>query len=239
MERVESGSLTDRVHAAILEAIVEREFEDRLPSEDVLAETLNVSRTTVRSALQSLEQVGIINRKRAVGTTINAHVGRSTLALQRLVGFDDLLREKGYEVEVETSWRFGPPDADMTLRFPLEESTECLLTEKSYVAGGRVAIRIRDAVPRADLRDEAFEEPIPASLFEFSRRYGRRKVDHAVAEISARIKRDATTTLLDLPVGEAFTRLHEVHYAGGGEPVAFSIVDVDNTFVTFEVFRRG
>src|SRR4029077_17068345 len=83
------------VRRAILDAIMDKRFEDRLPAEDVLAEMLNVSRTTIRSALQSLEEQGIINRKRAVGTTINSHIRPSTLALQRLVGFDSLLREEG------------------------------------------------------------------------------------------------------------------------------------------------
>ena len=54
---------------------------------------MNVSRTTIRSALQSLQQHGIVSRKRAVGTTINGHIRPSALALQRLVGFDTLLRE--------------------------------------------------------------------------------------------------------------------------------------------------
>lgn len=240
MQRLDSGSLTARVHAEILQAIVGKEFEDKLPSEEVLAETLNVSRTTIRSALQSLEQVGIITRKRAIGTTINAHIRPSTLALQRLVAFDDLLREKGYSVEVSTEWRLGLPGAEIAFLFPsLDATAECVLTEKRYTANGHVAIRIRDAIPREHLRKEDFADPIPASLFEFSRLYGRREVDHAVVEIAAMVKRDEDATPIETAVGEPYMRLHETHYANGGEPIAFSIVDVDNAYVTFEVFRRG
>jgi GntR family transcriptional regulator len=65
---------------------------------------LNVSRTTIRTALHSLEQDGIVTRRRAIGTTINRHVGPATLALQRLVGFDWLLEEKGHKVSVDQSW---------------------------------------------------------------------------------------------------------------------------------------
>ena len=86
--RIENVPLTDQARSAILTAIIEKRFEERLPSEDALAELLNVSRTTIRTALQSLEQDGIITRKRAIGTTVNAHVRASTLALQRMVGFD-------------------------------------------------------------------------------------------------------------------------------------------------------
>jgi hypothetical protein len=44
-----------------------------------------------------------------VGTTINRHAGPETLALQRIVGLDWLLREKGHEVEVDIGW--GASDA--------------------------------------------------------------------------------------------------------------------------------
>jgi GntR family transcriptional regulator len=239
MQRLQTGSLTARVHAEILKAIVAKEFEDKLPSEEILAETLNVSRTTIRSALQSLEQVGIITRKRAIGTTINAHVRPSALALQRLVAFDDLLREQGYAVEVQTGWEVGLPDSELALRFPVEATTACVLTDKRYTADGHVAIAIRDAIPREHLRTEEFADAIPASLFEFSRRYGRREVDHAVVELVAMVKRDEAATPLETAVGDPFTRLYETHYASGGDPIAFSIVDVDNAYVTFEVFRRG
>jgi hypothetical protein len=38
--------------------------------------------------------------------------------------------------------------------------------------------------------------------------------------------------------GRPFTRLNETHYSVDGDPVAFSVIDVDNEFVSFEVFRR-
>src|SRR5919106_1526042 len=104
VERLPEAPLADRARTAILQAILSKQFIGRLPPEEMLAEMLDVSRTTIRSALQSLEQDGIITRKRALGTTINAHVRPSTLALQRLVGFDGLLREEGYEVRTQVSW---------------------------------------------------------------------------------------------------------------------------------------
>ena len=55
---------------------------------------LNVSRTTVRTALQGLERDGVVTRRRAIGTIINPHVRPSSLALQRLIGFDGLLAER-------------------------------------------------------------------------------------------------------------------------------------------------
>jgi GntR family transcriptional regulator len=200
---------------------------------------LNVSRTTIRSALQSLEQQGIVSRKRAVGTTINGHIRPSALALQRLVGFDTLLRERGYRVRSEVSSERTTPSHGMTEVFDLASDCQCLIMSKRYFAGEHVAIAVRDIVPRETLTTESFEEPLPASLVGFSAVYCRTPIDHAVVEITALIKDKEQGSGLSIAPGKPFTRLNETHYTAAGVPVAFSLIDVDNAFVSFEVFRRG
>lgn len=235
---MDNAPLAERARAAILTAIVDKQFDKRLPAEDVLASMLHVSRTTIRTALHGLEQEGIITRRRAVGTTINAHVRPSTLALQRLVGFDGLLREKGYDVRVELAWERREAPEEIVEVFGAEPEGAVLLTDKRYFADDALAIYIRDALPWTELATEELEESFTASMFEFSRRSCRRPIDHAVVEIFAVVKRDDTTTELALSAGEPFTRLHERHYSKAGELVAVSVIDVDNAFVRFEVFRR-
>jgi GntR family transcriptional regulator len=237
MERIENVPLTARARSAIMEAILERRFSERLPSEEQLAEMLNVSRTTIRTALQSLEQDGIITRKRAIGTTINAHLRPSSLALQRMVGFDGLLREKGYEVKVEVDWRRGTPDPDIAAEFELGGDQDSLIADKYYYADGSLAIYICDVVPWEILADDEYSGPVSPSIFEFSDDAWRRPVDHVVAEILPVVK-DGDNTKLRVKQGKPFTRLHERHFAAGGDAIAVSVVDVDNEFFHFEVFRR-
>ncbi|MEA2270551.1 MAG: GntR family transcriptional regulator, partial [Solirubrobacteraceae bacterium] len=65
MDRLETTPLAERAREAILSAILSERFDgDRLPSEDELGKMLNVSRTTIRTALHSLERDGIITRRR-------------------------------------------------------------------------------------------------------------------------------------------------------------------------------
>jgi GntR family transcriptional regulator len=238
-EQLENLPLAERAREAILHAIREERFEEgRLPSEDELAKLLNVSRTTVRTALQSLEADGIVTRRRAVGTTINRHVGRNMLALQRLVGFDRLLEEKGHEVGIEVSWeRAAAPDDFVTL-FGIDAGTEYCVGQKLYFADGRLAIYARDAIPWTEIAHELDDGELPASLFDFAARYSRRQVADAIVEIAPTVKRGADTTKLQVADGVAFVRLHARHYGDTGDPVAYSIIDVDDRFVRFEVFRR-
>ncbi|HEY4277371.1 MAG TPA: GntR family transcriptional regulator [Conexibacter sp.] len=235
---LENTPLADRARDAILEAILEQRFDgDRLPSEDELGKMLNVSRTTIRTALQSLEQDGIITRRRAIGTTINRHIGPPTLALQRLIGFDRLLKEKGHRVTVEQSWRRESPPPEMTEIFEIPADMESFVTEKVYSADGERAIFVRDLVPWELIVREMPDSPA-ASLFEFSKRYLAHPIDHAVAEIVPVVKQDSGTTPLDVDAGQAFIRLHEVHYSLDGQRLAYSTIDIDDAFARFEVFRR-
>lgn len=238
VEELESTPLAERAREAILDAILRERFADhRLPSEDELARLLNVSRTTVRTALHSLEREGVITRRRAVGTTINRHIGPSTLALQRLIGFDRLLEEKGHEVKVASAWERRKPPPDMAGIFGVDDAEEYLLTEKLYSADAHPAIYVRDLVPWRSLVRELGRK-IPPSLFEFTRRYCTRPIDHAVVEVAPMVVGGTSTTRLDLDRGAPFMRLHEKHHASDGEILAFSVIDVDDRFIRFQVFRR-
>jgi GntR family transcriptional regulator len=102
-----------------------------------------------------------------------------------------------------------------------------------------VAMMIRDVVPWNPLKNKEFDEPVPASLFDFSRRHCTTPIDHAVVELTAVVRSPAVTTMLGIEEGAAFMRLYETHFSKRGEPLAWSAIDVDNEFMTFEVFRRG
>ena len=233
---LEKVPLAARARAAILTAILEETFEGRLPSEDVLAEMLNVSRTTVRAAVQDLEREGLVKRRRAVGTRINSHIGASTLALHRMVGFDYLLAEQGHEVRVDISWqrREVTPKA---LSLPWEDTRECCVIEKKYFADEELAIYLRDYIPWENLKNDKLKEPIEASVFEFSKHYCKQPIDHAVVELRPSVLDGDDPTSLELDRGEPFLRLHETHYSERADIVGWSFVDVNDRYVRLEVFR--
>ncbi|MDN5851549.1 MAG: GntR family transcriptional regulator [Actinomycetia bacterium] len=241
VEQFDTAPLAERVRTAILNAILSEKFVQRLPNEDVLAGMYGVSRTTIRAALQSLEIEGIVTRRRAIGTTINSHVRRSALALQRLVSFAELLEERGHTVRVSAERsRMEQAPADVLAAFgaDLADEVPVFATDTSFYADGHLAIWIRDVVPWHRLRDQsampAADDP---ARFDFTRLYLLRPVMHAVAEIRP-VVNDGKATRLPIAQGKAFTRLLERHYAADGEILAVSLIDVDDDFVVFEVVRR-
>lgn len=243
VERLESRLLVDRARSELLQAILDYRFQDKLPAETTLATMLNVSRTTVRAALQGLEQDGLITRRRSIGTTINRNVDVASMALHRMVGFDWLLKEQGYAVEPTTSWALGHPDPKLATTFELDPELEYLTSDKSYTADGQLAIHIRDIVPVSQVRSSVLGDPdqletAGPSLFDISVRWFHKPIHSALAQIVPMVKRKESDTRLNVPRNHAFVRLHEKHMSSHGDVLAHSMVDVDDRYVRFEVYRR-
>ncbi len=238
LERLDNRPLAAKVRDTILQAILSQSFDGgRLPSEDELASMVNVSRTTIRTALHSLEQDGIITRRRALGTTVNQHIRPDLVALQQLAGFDWLLRQKGHKVRVDVNWAREPVTTEISQLFGSAPHEEGMLTEKLFFADGQLAIYIRDLVPWEEIAQPPRGKLTP-SVFDFSARHCREPIDHAIVEIEPAVKRDEETTKLAVAIGDPFARLHERHFAVDGRSIAYSVIDVDDKFVRFEVFRR-
>lgn len=247
LPRVGQGSLTDQTTRALLDAILAKQFPDnRLPAEPELAEQLNVSRTTIRAALQSLERLGMLSRAPGRGTIIRPHVGTESIILQRLIGFRSMLGEQHGEVIVEGSYALqdeATPNAARELGVPIE--TPVIATSKTFFADGAPAIHIRDQIPLAYVDDEAQRTlregksfTYTDSIFAFSRSWPGREIDHAVVEIAPHTMPDDRSVPLRLKPGTPYILLIETHYTAAGEPVAYSEIHVDDAYVRFHVVRH-
>ncbi len=74
-------------------------------------------------------------------------------------------------------------------------------------------------------------------MFEFSKRYCRLPIDHAVVQLVPRKNGADEVTMLELERDEPFLRLHETLYSGNAAVIGWSFIDVNSRYVTFEVFR--
>ena len=246
LQRVGNGSLTGRTTNALLDAILNRQFPDnRLPPEPELAEQLAVSRTTIRAALQSLERLGVLSRAPGRGTMVRAHIGRESIALQRLIGFRSLLLERHEDVQVtQRYWVRDHADevGVRTLKVPAE--TPVIVSSKTFSADGHPAISISDQIPlhyctpaMQEVLLSGGEVPAQDSIFDFSRSWPNREIDHTVVELVPAVAPVENTTL-QIEDGTPFMRLLETHYSSTGEPVAMSEVHVDDRYVRFNVVRH-
>jgi GntR family transcriptional regulator len=247
LPRLGNGSLTERTTSTLLEAILARRFaNNRLPSEPELAEQLAVSRTTIRAALQSLERLGVLSRTPGRGTVVRDHIGRESIVLQRLIGFRGLLEERHQDVAVEQDYALHDGASSRAVDIlGVPRDSRMVVSAKTFIADGHPAIYIADEIPLAycaasqqeALLGEA-DVPLQDSIFEFSRSWPGREIDHTVVEMVPSVG-PAKRTTLQVTRGRPYMQLLETHYTGLGEPVALSEVHVDDNYVRFQVVRHN
>ncbi len=89
-----------RAKEEILDGIRRGALTDRLPSEDVLAASLNVSRTTLRNALLELEREGHVVRRHGIGNFVVDDASTVTNHLDRLQSVPASIAASGFTPSV-------------------------------------------------------------------------------------------------------------------------------------------
>src|ERR687897_3647520 len=130
---------------------------ERLPPEQELSAQLGISRGTLRTALQRLEDTGEIVRRQGSGT----YVGRSSSTsldegLERLVSYSELARRRGVKLELGeleiAARRIGPEPAEL---FGLDPDTEATTITRTLLLDGQPGAWMRDVIhPAVELPSE-------------------------------------------------------------------------------------
>ena len=241
MEAVGGTSLAYRAREAILHSILERRFEDsRLPPENELADMLGVSRTTVRSALQSLEQHGVLTRSPRRGTQVHGRLSPSMVALQRLIGFTRLLEEQGYTVETVTTPNLTPdvPD-EVASALGTSSGVPVYAISRLFFASGRPAIWVINYIASDLFAQTPSDAQLAQSPFDMRELLVGGPVDHAVVELVPSQANDEVVKQLELKPAEAYLLVKETHYSVTGVVLGFSLIHVNDHFVRFRLYRGG
>lgn len=159
MEQKQSKKMFIQIVKQLRELIAEQQIKpgDKLPSERVLCEQLNVSRSSVREALRSLELLGLIETKHGGGTFLADVVQHklveilSSFILQETKSVDDVKatremheREAIRIICKNESLRDLPiwDSLFISIEFQNEVMREHLLRECIIASGNRLALKI-------------------------------------------------------------------------------------------------
>lgn len=105
-----------------------------IPSEPQLEQEFNVSKMTVRNAIQELHQEGYVEKRSGVGTIVTRNTSFSKLSKGKL--FTEILVEEGHQIQkrhLKTEWVFHEPDSEMYEKF----GEKCLRIERLYLLDGQ------------------------------------------------------------------------------------------------------
>ena len=192
---------------------------DALPSERDIAVKADVSRVTVRKAVQDLVKGGILVQRHGSGTFVAPRVSRVEQSLSRLTSFTEDMARRG--MTVHSAWLdrgvFQPsPDEMMALGLSANEPV-------ARFSRLRIANGTPLAIERASLSASVLPDPqvVGASLYSTLEQSGHRPA-RAVQRISAANLGEADALLLEVPAGSASLNIERISYLASGKVIEFT-----------------
>lgn len=193
---------------------------DKLPSESELGEKFGVSRITVRRALQTLENDGVIYRRQGLGSFIKD--GKVQQGLVRLSDFVEDMQAAGIKASSKTS-HFAPEKASSVIG-------DALAVEEDKMVFRLDRLRLGDGKPLAF--DRTWMSVFYAQLLEnhdLSKRtiYSILENEYEVPVVRGRFRIDAVNApadvadYLQIPNRRAVLVIERISYTTGDRPVYF------------------
>lgn len=203
----------------------------RLENEVALGERLNLSRPTIRRAIQDLVDKGLLVRRRGIGTQV-VH-GRVTRGVELTSLFDDLNQGK------------KKPETRL-LSYALDKANDTVADRLGVAVGSPVLhikrVRLADAVPVAVLEnwlpeqffDISESELAEFGLYEIIRMRGV-AIRVAKQKIGARTSNGAEAALLDIDRGTALLTMERAAFDSSGKGIEYGSHYYRPDLYSFEV----
>jgi GntR family transcriptional regulator len=141
---------------------------DHLPPEPEFAEQLGISRATLREALRSFEDKGLITRRRGLGTFINAPKPLIESGLEQLESLDSLARRMGITCTTEDlEIQELAATADIAQKLGIQPGDPVITVSRVKVTNGIVVAYMYDVVPAWVTSAQALREGFQGSVLDF------------------------------------------------------------------------
>lgn len=229
----EGVQLTQRVTEFLRMKIMDGELlpETQLPNEPDLSSYLNISRSTVRSALAILEQGGFIQRRWGVGTFV-AKKPPTYNNLSLNSGVTQLIRSSGaIPGSAECLMVTRPASERVSTQLSIELGTPTLVVERVRLANEQRSVFTVDVLPltlfqtqKGDISVEEFQKIIEdqQSIYGFLRQRLNLEIHHGIAWIRPLSADEYIADKLQVRVGSNILHIEQVDFDNNGEPVALS-----------------
>lgn len=187
--------------------------DEALPSERLLAETLNVSRVTARSAIDQLVSQGLIVRRRGSGNYIAPMLEQP---LSQLTSFSEELQRRGYTPS--SHWLERKVDVAMTdeqLTLGLSPGAKVVRLERLRLADNVVMAYEMSVLPQSVIADPM---SVGNSLYEYLDSVQRAPV-RALQHIRAMNAQPRLAEQLGIPDRQAVLFITRIGYLESGQAV--------------------
>jgi GntR family transcriptional regulator len=239
LARSRSKTLSARRH--IVSRILDVPAGSQLPPEPELAAELGVSRATLREALRSLEDEGLVRRTRGAGTFV-ADRPRMANNLDANFGVTDAIRFSGKEPGTEqATLRVEAASAEEADRLDLEPGEDVVVVDRVRTADGAPVVLSRDILAMRLTGDDpaVLTEFEVSSVYEVLERHVGVVIHHGLATFRPTRADGHVASRLRVPRGTLLLYIRQVDFDEAGRPVVSSHEHHLADAFEFSVVRRG
>lgn len=239
---ISKKKLSDFAAEALKEYIDQqlKQGRTKLPPEIELAQTLSVSRTTIRRALSTLEDKGIIQRVHGKGTFINPGLSQVRLNFTSGRPLHQLIKSCGFEPSVQPLYLYkcDPSPLQQTV-LALDGDEQIMTICKVYCADKIPVVLVVDDVPARLIEPEIDEAESALSTFELIRRHSgilctRDKIEISSADSAAILTYSTGKSILNC---DSALVLDTINYSENNTPVFLSKQFFNTNYIKFNMIR--
>jgi GntR family transcriptional regulator len=240
--RADHRTLTTATGDALREAIQQDRFPagSQLPPELELMAMLNVSRTTLREALRTLEEQGFIERRRGKGTYVRPRSIVKDLSIN--FGISEMITQAGLIPGSQvTLIRREPAAAAVAAALQINEGAEVIIADRVRTANERPVVWSLDFLSAALFGDRALlaEHLDTRSLYQYLSEELQIRIVRGIARLSPVAATAEIAERLSVRRGTPLQYILQTDYTAGDQPVLYSMeYHVSDAFV-FVINRRG
>ncbi|HHU31092.1 MAG TPA: GntR family transcriptional regulator [Clostridia bacterium] len=174
---------------------------NQLPSEDSLAEQLNVSRSTIREVLRTLDKEGIISKKHGFGNFIHASALNTVMRIDQIQDFINLIEDGNHQASFKLlNNEFIKADDKIKKFLKLEDDELVLVRKGLYYADNNPAIYCEIFIPQRLFLIQPDLKQVGRSIFKFLKKYCNQEVAQTLIYFQAAISDEVLANYLDVPL---------------------------------------
>lgn len=209
-----------RIHNQIRQDIAANKWHigQRIPSERDLAQQFQVSRMTIRQAIQTLVDEGILHRKLGSGTYIASRKVQEKMS--GTTSFTDIMLSQGKKPSSKlVSYYLTDPTSSEKEQLQLDSTIKILRMERIRLADGVPICFDITSIP-ADIIASIGRPEIVRSLYHALEKNGYH-LGHAFQTVSAMLASEKVSDLLRIKRGASILRLRQVTMLDNGRPFEY------------------
>lgn len=209
---------------ALEEILANTEPGDFLPSEPALAEQLGVSRATLRDAMRTFENRGLVVRKQGIGTYVSMPPPVIETGLEVLESVETLANRMGHDVEMTSlSFREYPPKPHEASVFEIAEDIVLLEISRTIHVDDQPVAFLVDILPKELVPSEVYGDGFRGSVLDLFLETNEPELTHSKTEITATSASDGLAQLLNVSRGSVLLKLEAFLYAKDGRAIDHSL----------------